>query len=192
MTIEEQLKKYEKEFEGATNNGDELLKFNLSVDILNAREKTQIFYLNDCNKIINRAINSARLYIDELINHDNFREAEIFCGDAKTKLQTLDLLPLYKNNTITEVENFFEVYRYRIIDREYIYNAKNKIEEIEKRSESKIYEILTIFVTIISVIFAFVNGGSVKIFYFRIPMFILLALTIVCSWWVIKNINSRK
>ena len=67
-----------------------------------------------------------------------------------------------------------------------------KIEEIEKKSENKIYEVLTIFVTIISIIFAFVNGGSVKVLYFNIPSFVVLAVTIIFSWWVIKKINSKK
>ncbi|MGB8816012.1 MAG: hypothetical protein WCC74_02135 [Minisyncoccia bacterium] len=192
MTTEEQIKKYEEKYEEAINHSDELLKFDLSVDILNIKEKPPVFYQNDCNKITNRAINSARLYIDELININKFKEAGKFCNDAKIKLQTLDLLMPYKNSIIIDTENFFETYQYRIIDRQYIHDAKSKIEEIEKKSENKIFEILTIFVTIISVIFAFVNGGSVKVFSFRVPAFVLLALTIIFSWWIIKKINSNK
>ncbi|MFZ1019625.1 MAG: hypothetical protein WAN61_01345, partial [Minisyncoccia bacterium] len=88
-------------------------------------------------------------------------------------------------------ENFFESFHYRIIDRKYIFNAKSKIEEIEKKSESKIYEVLAIFVTIISIIFAFVNGGKVVILDFSLPSFLVLGVTIVFCWWVIKTISSE-
>lgn len=181
---------YEKNYEKAINNDEREIAFNLSIDFLNMENHTPNF-IQEKHKILNRAINDSRLYIDKLINSNNFNKAEEFCFKAKDKLQDSKTIKPYPQQ-VGEIENFFETFHYRIIDREYIFNAKNKIEEIEKKSESKIYEILTIFVTIIAVIFSFVSGGNVKILHFKLPTFVVLAITIVFSWWIIKTINSKK
>ncbi len=195
----EDLNKYNSAHEKIVNTDDnKKLIFETAVSFLclkNTDIPADFYQSSDCVKIVDRALNSARLYIDELIDGGKFEEAEKFCKEASSKLAGLDIRGMStetKKHHEIEMGNFFEIYNYRIIDRKYIYIAKNKIEEIEKKSETKIYEILTIFVTIISIIFAFVNGGVVKVLCFRVPAFILLGITIVGSWWVIKYLNSPK
>lgn len=195
----ENLEKYNSEYEKIVNSNDnKKLIFELSINFLNLKSIDTSVYskrISECEKIVDRALNSARLYIDELIDQNKFEEAENFCKEATSKLSNIDIFGMnavIKKSHEIEIVNFFEIYNYRIIDRKYIYNAKNKIEEIEKNSENKIYEVLIIFVTIISIIFSFVNGGQVKIFYFKMPAFAILALTIIFSWWIIKIISSKK
>lgn len=194
----ESLEKYKDDYCKIVSADDDKKKiFESSINFLNSRDEDRpaVFYFSkDCYEVINIAINSARQHIDELIDKNEFAEAEKFSQEAQNKIYNIGVFgtnEMAKNQPISETGNFFEVYDYRIIDRKYIYNAKKKIEEIEKKSEDKIYEILTIFVTIVAVIFAFVSGGSVKIYNFEIPSFIFLALTIVLCWLSIKILNSR-
>ena len=153
---------YEKEYEKAVNNNDLYIRYQLCIDLFNTENIPSDVVIKKKKEVLDRALNSARLYIDELIDSGKFVDAEKFCHEAKDKIVNSKLL---KNDQFYSIstENFFESFHYRIIDRKYIFNAKSKIEEIEKKSESKIYEVLAIFVTIISIIFAFVNGGKVVI-----------------------------
>ena len=124
------------------------------------------------------AINDARLHVDYLMEIDKLNEAEIFLNNAKA-----DFERIYKKLT-PEVENLFEFYWYRIQDRKYI--DEKYIKKISSEFEKKTYEILIFFVTVIAVVFGFVQGGSIHIIYFRIPMFMLLAATLVAVWILIK------
>lgn len=144
-------------------------------------KKQKNFYNNEWATF---ALNDARLHVDFLMELSKLDEAEIFLNKSK-----MDFKKIYKTLT-PEVENLFEFYWYRIQDRRYI--DEKYIKKISSEFERKTYEILAFFVTVIAIIFGFIQGGFVHVMYFRIPAFMLLAATLILAWIVIKWMSDTK
>jgi hypothetical protein len=195
MNNNEIIKLYEEKILNTQNSGDRKREFYVLIELLNNNFAADFWVSGKFNEFVNKALNLARLYIDELINCGDFAKAKDFSYDAEIQLKESKAVLAHVNkDMIGEIGNFFEMFNYRILDREYISQAKDRIEKSEKKNESRTYETLTVFIAIISIIFSFSQKSdtqSVVTFYGKSHpdfSFIYLALTIVGSFILIKMV----